>query len=179
MAFAIIENNTFIRWRSPDDFPNTSFPQWVDHPTFNVFWVHPVSPANPDPSTYKTVHSAPVYSADNSRWETSYTYPEMTQRERNDYKDAKADRSGFRNAFLEDPLFLQWQIAILETGTKTDDIYLRNLMSASTVSDTDVSKWIANIQSIYDLLKTDVPPPVGAIAAWQKIADNHSIRFVA
>ena len=75
MAFVRVHENTVIYpYSTYLDHPNTSFPEEADYPSFDIYWVYPTEPDNPNPDTLMAVESTPTVNAEANRWEQAWQY---------------------------------------------------------------------------------------------------------
>lgn len=70
MAFAIIENGQFKRWKTQADHPNTVFIGDMDFPEYDVFFVEELPPD--PPLSHDATLADPVFEA--GRWVQKWSY---------------------------------------------------------------------------------------------------------
>lgn len=166
MSFLKYTNNTITYpYNTYSEHPNTSFPTGSDYPGFDVYWVHPTTPNNPDSTQYNTVEDTPVFNEVANRWEQSWSYIAKTAEE---LRLQKYNPAQFLQQMFSDAAFETW-IGNFST--------FKQLGFGDAATNAKVDNNWAVLQSIYDQFKSAVAPSETDIEAWQSIADDNGILF--
>lgn len=80
MFTKVVENVAIRPYDTRTDYPHTSFPDGVDYPEFNIYWVHPTIP-NYDPMTETIIESDHVFNTELNRWEQGWEIANLTPEE--------------------------------------------------------------------------------------------------
>ena len=165
MPFLKSINNTITFPYDPSlDYPNTSFPTGVDHPSFDIYWVHPSPQNNPDPSLYNAVEGQPVFNAETNRWEQTWDYVEKSPEEK---RQAKYDPATFLMTAQADPDFRTWRSQL------PPQEYTELLTAAGDAKQT--GNWTA-FQSLLDIRSVDFSPAL--LAKIQALVEQYGIPIV-
>lgn len=153
-------------YNTRSDYPNTSFPTGTDYPDFNVYWVYPTAPNNPDPTNLKVIEGEPVFNGVTNRWEQSWTYPNKTAEE---LRLDKYDPAAFLQAMFADASF--------ETWVSNFSAFKQSGFLDSTTNAKVNNNWTV-VQSLYDSFKAVAAPAQSDVDAWQAIADQYGIPLI-